>query len=294
MTAELFVKDTVCARDHSGKRLTPTTFEGTNWGAIKTQIFDQCRPHMENKASYANAPREWSVSLDPLTYDDFDCFVSIKMGRTPFKPTSSALAQRYLVDHVNETFTVLVYKWGNNINNASDFQQFQEQCVQVPERDKSGAAAESVHQAMVVQLKKKWGSVYRASEAAWRIWAAGILKKPLYLHAANVGMAPPSNVLPSLQRVLRVADKRLAQHNMHLPLTIVNSCLEDLDGLKGAAQEIVRRLDASMCNLKAQKRMLEAMVADLQPSKVPKFGRGGMLAIPTNSVQDLSLYSSYQ
>ncbi|ETV79027.1 hypothetical protein H257_07800, partial [Aphanomyces astaci] len=54
MTAELFVKDTVCARDHSGKRLTPTTFEGTNWGAIKTQIFDQCRPHMENKASYAN------------------------------------------------------------------------------------------------------------------------------------------------------------------------------------------------------------------------------------------------
>ncbi|RHY71035.1 hypothetical protein DYB34_013114 [Aphanomyces astaci] len=200
MIAELFVKDTVCARDHSGKRLTPTTFEGTNWGAIKTQIFDQCRPHMENKASYANAPREWS----------------------------------------------------------------------------------SVHQAMVVQLKKKWGSVYHASEAAWRIWAAGILKKPLYLHAANVGMAPPSNVLPSLQRVLRVADKRLAQHNMHLPLTIVNSCLEDLDGLKGAAQEFVRRLDASMCNLKAQKRMLEAMVADLQPSKAPKFGRGGMLAIPTN------------
>ncbi|RLO09971.1 hypothetical protein DYB28_008186 [Aphanomyces astaci] len=260
MTAELFVKDTVCARDHSGKRLTPTTFEGTNWGAIKTQIFDQCRPHMENKASYANAPREWSVSLDPLTYDDFDCFVSIKMGRTPFKPTSSALAQRYLVDHVNETFTVLVYKWGNNINNAT----------------------ESVHQAMVVQLKKKWGSVYRASEAAWRIWAAGILKKPLYLHAANVGMAPPSNVLSSLQRVPRVADKCLAQHNMHLPLTIVNSCLEDLDGLKGAAQEIVRRLDASMNNLKAQKRMLEAMVADLQPSKAPKFGRGGMLAIPTN------------
>ncbi|KAH9113526.1 hypothetical protein LEN26_008943 [Aphanomyces euteiches] len=135
------------ARDHSGKRLAPHVFEAVSWEAMKAAIFEHCAPHIQNRASYVDDPRVWTVSENAPTNEDFENFITIKMGRNAFRPTSSALAHRYLSDHVNQRFIIVVFKWGNQIVNSNDLQQFHEQCVQVPVRDRSGAAAESLHQA---------------------------------------------------------------------------------------------------------------------------------------------------
>ncbi|KAH9111300.1 hypothetical protein LEN26_013505 [Aphanomyces euteiches] len=241
LSAELFVKETVYARDHSGKRLPPHIFEAESWDAMKTQIFSHCLPHMMNKATYVGEPRVWSVSDESPSALEFETFVSIKLGRNIYKPTNTSQAHRYLQDHRNDTFTVAVFKWGNNINNASDLQQFQDQCIQPPTRDRAGAASESMHQSIVAQLKEKWGHVYNGFDATWRIWAAGILKQPLHTHSSAISLPPPANLLHLFERVPYGAEVRIeqAQQNFHLSTDIVNACLKDYDVLIRAAQDML-------------------------------------------------------
>ncbi|ETV69423.1 hypothetical protein H257_14808 [Aphanomyces astaci] len=107
LRADLFVKESVYARDNSGKRLHPHVFEGAQWSNIRASIFDFCSSHMSPKATYVNDPRTWSVSDSPPTLDDFESYISIKLARYHFKPTSNEQAHAYLASHVNSTFTIL-------------------------------------------------------------------------------------------------------------------------------------------------------------------------------------------
>ncbi|ETV67811.1 hypothetical protein H257_16047 [Aphanomyces astaci] len=52
LRAEILVKETVCARDHNGKRLHPYVFEGDRWSSIRAHIVAHCSTHMSPKASY--------------------------------------------------------------------------------------------------------------------------------------------------------------------------------------------------------------------------------------------------
>ncbi|KAG9399960.1 hypothetical protein AC1031_011426 [Aphanomyces cochlioides] len=240
MRVDINVKETVCARDHSGKRLAPYVFEAATSSSMRTQIFDHCAPQMRSKASYVDDPRMWTVDDSPPTHDDFDSF----------KPTSDGHAQRYLMEHQNQTFTIIVFKWGNLIKNANDLQQFQVQCIQVPIRDREGAVAESMHQTM----------------ATWRMWAAGILKKSLHLHSSLAAMPPPSNMLRLFERVATAADELIpqVQQNLHLSSDTVDSCLEDLVVLKDATKELVRRVETMIESMKSKKRIIEAISCDVR------------------------------
>ncbi|KAG9414284.1 hypothetical protein AC1031_013481 [Aphanomyces cochlioides] len=252
------------ARDHSGKRLAPHVFEAMSWEAMKSAIFEHCRPHINNKASYFDDPRVWSVSEETPTIADFDSFIAIKMGRNAFRPTSTVLAHRYMSDHVNKTYIVIVFKWGNQIVNSNDFQQFQEQCIQVPLRDRSGAAAESLHQETVAQLKQKWSSLYRAFEATWRMWAS-------HMHSHLISLPPPSCMLHLFERVGHGAEERLeqVQHNLSLSNDVVDSCLADLGSYKEADSDLLRRIENGIENMQAKKRIIEAVVSDIQASINP-------------------------
>ncbi|KAF0722206.1 hypothetical protein Ae201684_018588 [Aphanomyces euteiches] len=256
------------ARDHSGKRLPPHIFEAASWEAMRAKMFDHCLSHMEKKATYVGEPRQWSVSEDEPSLNDFETFISIKMGRNPFKPTSNALAQKYLQDHLSRTFTVIVFKWGNHLNNAADLQQFQEQCIQVPLRDRAGAAAEAMHQLTVSKLKETWSHIFRAYEATWRLWAYAILKKPLHQHDGLIQQPPPSHMLHLFERVGQGGDERLEQlqQNLYLSGDVVQSCLNELVILKEAVCDVSRRLDNAIKTMDTKKRMIAGVLADIQPS----------------------------
>ncbi|KAH9075068.1 hypothetical protein Ae201684P_003753 [Aphanomyces euteiches] len=256
------------ARDHSGKRLAPHVFEAVSWEAMKAAIFEHCAPHIQNRASYVDDPRVWTVSENAPTNEDFENFITIKMGRNAFRPTSSALAHRYLSDHVNQRFIIVVFKWGNQIVNSNDLQQFHEQCVQVPVRDRSGAAAESLHQATVAQLKEKWSRTYRAYEATWRMWASTILKKPLHMHTHLISLPPPSNILQLFDRVGDGAEERLqqVQRNLILSNDVVESCLADLESYREATSDLLRRIEVGIERMKSKKRIIDAVLVDVHAS----------------------------
>jgi hypothetical protein len=95
---------------------------------------------------------------------DFDKFLTMKMGRNHFRPSSNEHAQQYLTDHVARTFTISIFKWGNQINSAAELQEFNQQCVVAQVQDRAGAAAEKVQQQTVTALKAAWGSTYTGYE----------------------------------------------------------------------------------------------------------------------------------
>ncbi|CAK4215905.1 unnamed protein product [Aphanomyces euteiches] len=184
MRADIVVKETVYGRDHNGKRLQPQVFEG-----------DSSLP------SHVSNPREWSASSQEPTIADFDSYVSIKNGRDHFRPESASNAQQYLADHVQQTFNVSVFKWGNKINSAANLQEFQLQCVLPQAQGRAGAAAEALHQETVSALKSKWGDDYSAYEATWRMWAANTLRRPSHEHESFIATHPPVQLIHLFQSV---------------------------------------------------------------------------------------------
>ncbi|KAH9094500.1 hypothetical protein Ae201684P_003709 [Aphanomyces euteiches] len=270
LRADINVKDTVCGRDSNGKRLAQQVFEGSSWAALKELIFQHCLPHIQFKATYEGEPRVWTVDSEKPTMHEFDSFISIKMGRYFFKPGSHVQANRYISDHRNDTFTISVLKWGNLVNTATDFQMFQEQCIQPQVQDRAGAAAESAHAQMVSQLKEKWGHIYTTYEANWRMWAAHILKTPTYQHAVHISNPPPAIMLHLFDAVPNGAQERNQnlQRSLTAALDVVESCLEDLGFLKRLVTDVVSRIETSEVSLCAKRRIIEGFQQELTPVAV--------------------------
>ncbi|CAK4670747.1 unnamed protein product [Aphanomyces euteiches] len=231
MSADIVVKETVYGRDHNGKRLQPQVFEGDSWEEVQLCIFNFVRPHLSSLSSHVSNPCEWSASSQEPTIADFDSYVSIKTGRNHFRPESASNAQQYLADHVQQTFNVSVFKWGNKINSAADLQEFQLQCVLPQAQDRAGAAAEALHQETVFALKSKWGDDYSAYEATWRMWAANTLRRPSHEHESLIATHPPVQLIHLFQSVPNGAQQSVIesmerQVRPHNPVDGIEGLLE--------------------------------------------------------------------
>ncbi|KAG9399401.1 hypothetical protein AC1031_011791 [Aphanomyces cochlioides] len=267
LRADIHVKDTVCGRDSKGKRLPQQVFEGANWPSLKNSIFQHCLPHIQRKATPDGEPRVWVVNTETTTVEDFDSFVSIKMGRYFFKPASTAQAHRYIVEHQSSTFVIAIFKWGNQVNTASDYQQFQDQCIRPQEQDRAGAAAESMHNAMVQTLKEKWGSTYTSYESNWRMWASSILKTPSHQHESHVSNPPPLQMLHLFVPVPNIAQVRNEniQQSMAVALDVVDTCLEDFCSLKRFMVDVVSRIESDIIALRAKRRTIQGFLQEITP-----------------------------
>ncbi|KAG9398968.1 hypothetical protein AC1031_012344 [Aphanomyces cochlioides] len=251
LRADIHVKDTVCGRDSKGKRLPQ----------------QHCLPHIHRKATPDGEPRVWVVNTETPSVEDFDSFVSIKMGRYFFKPASTAQAHRYIVEHQSSTFVIAIFKWGNQVNTASDYQQFQDQCIRPQEQDRAGAAAESMHNAMVQTLKEKWGSTYTSYESNWRMWASSILKTPSHQHESHVSNPPPLQMLHLFVPVPNSAQVRNEniQQSMAVALDVVDTCLEDFCSLKRFVVDVVSRIESDIIALRAKRRTIQGFLQEITP-----------------------------
>ncbi|RHY32771.1 hypothetical protein DYB32_002262 [Aphanomyces invadans] len=270
MSADIHVKDTVFARDSSGKRLPQHVFEGPNWAALKETIFLHCLPHVQFRATYTGDPRVWSVDSEKSTLSDFESLVSIKMGRYFFKLQNDTHAMRYITEHQADTFTVSIFKWGNHVSTATDLQTFQEQCIFSQAQDRAGAAAESAHNEMIRRLKEKWGMTYTSYEANWRMWASRILKLPVYQHDMHVANPPPEIMLHLFEPVPNGAQQRnqSLQRSMTVALDIVDSCLDGLGSLKRLVSDVVLRIEADESTLSTKRRVIEGFLQEITPIAV--------------------------
>ncbi|KAH9084064.1 hypothetical protein Ae201684P_020325 [Aphanomyces euteiches] len=221
--ADVIVKETVYGRDHNER------------------IFEFSRANIVSMANYTSDPREWSVSTDVPTVLDFESFITIKMGRNQFKPTSITQAHQYLVDYVERVFTVVIFKWGNKINSAADLQEFNRQCVAPQNQDRAGAAAEALHQQTVQELKTQWNGFYTAYESTWRMWAAHILKRPTHEDDVLVTRPPPVHMIHLFESAPNSAQTRneSLQRSLTLAQDVVDSCLEDINVLMKDAETLL-------------------------------------------------------
>ncbi|KAH9143434.1 hypothetical protein AeRB84_012564 [Aphanomyces euteiches] len=265
--ADVIVKETVYGRDHNGKRLQPQVFEGSSWEAIKERIFEFSRANIVSMANYTSDPREWSVSTDVPTVLDFESFITIKMGRNQFKPTSITQAHQYLVDYVERVFTVVIFKWGNKINSAADLQEFNRQCVAPQNQDRAGAAAEALHQQTVQELKTQWNGFYTAYESTWRMWAAHILKRPTHEDDVLVTRPPPVHMIHLFESAPNSAQTRneSLQRSLTLAQDVVDSCLEDINVLMKDAETLVLRAKSCFEMLQAKKSIIGSFTRELAP-----------------------------
>ncbi|KAH9156593.1 hypothetical protein AeRB84_001503 [Aphanomyces euteiches] len=270
MRVDILVKETVYSRDHNGKRLPPHIFEASSWESMKYSIFEHSRTHIVSMANYISDPREWSVSNEQPTVQDFDSFISIKMGRDQFKPINDTQAHNYLVDHVDRTFTVIIFKWGNRINSAADLQEFQRQCVAPQVQDRAGAAAEALHQQMVESLKTAWEGVYTAYEATWRMWASHILKRPTHEHEALISRHPPMQMIHLFESVPNGAQRRIEdlQRNLRAARDVVDACIEDVSVLMKDAENLSVRIKACFQMLTAKRDIIDSFSREVMPSDV--------------------------
>ncbi|ETW10388.1 hypothetical protein H310_00706 [Aphanomyces invadans] len=264
---DINVKNTVIGRDSNGRRLAQHVFEGPNWNTLKETIFSHCLPYMKYKACYEGDAGVWTVQQEKPTVVDFDCFVSIKMGRYFFKPANQSQAHRYITDHQSDTFTISVLKWGNLVCSSNDLASFNQQCIHPQVHDRAGAAAESAHSEMVRRLKDKWGATYTSYEANWRMWAATILKLSLFQHDVHVANPPPAIMLHLFSPVPNGAQQRneTVQRSMIVARDIVDSCLESCATLKRFVSDVVLRIEADEASLRAKRRVIEGILQEVTP-----------------------------
>ncbi|KAG9408412.1 hypothetical protein AC1031_021650 [Aphanomyces cochlioides] len=221
---------------------------------------------MNNKASYVNDPRQWSIGETPPTLLNFDAYITIKLARYHFKPPSDDQAQAYLVSHLNATFTILVFKWGNHLNIATNLQELNEQCILPPNRDRVGAATETLHPETVALLKQRWDTTYQAYDATWRMWAASILKKPFHQHAISIALLPPLNMLHLFQSVPNGPQQRTAnlEQNLTMALDVVDSCKEELENVLRYTEDASMRVKKAHESMEIKCRMIKSFMAQMQ------------------------------
>ncbi|ETV90064.1 hypothetical protein H310_15104 [Aphanomyces invadans] len=267
LRADINVKETVCGRDSNGKRLAQCVFEGSSWDVLKVQIFAYCPPHVEYKATHEGEPRVWTIESENPTIADFDTFIMLKMGRYFFKPGNSNQAHRYLVEHQDHTFSVVVLKWGSLVSTSTDLQGLQEQCIRPQVQDRSGAAAESAHSQMVRELKGQWSTTYSSFESNWRMWEAYILKTPTHQHALHISNPPPATMLHLFEPVLNGAQVRNQnlQSSMAVALDVVDSSLEGLATLKWYIHDVASRIELDETALRAKRRAIEGFLQEVTP-----------------------------
>ncbi|RHY27755.1 hypothetical protein DYB32_006549 [Aphanomyces invadans] len=260
LQADILVKETVNGWDKNGEKLPPQIFEGISWNSIKQRIFDLAVPRILGIATYVPNPRKWSVAPGPPTIEDFNKFITIRMGRNQFKPTSIEHAHQYLTDHSSKNFTIAILKWGDFVNTAADLNEFRTQCIAPSVQDRAGAAAESEQQAMVESLKAQWGDTYEAYDATWRMRAVKILKRPNFQHDALIRRPPPVNMIQLFHPVSNAAEVRIEriQISVKLARDVTVSCLKDLVKIKNSATALALHVESCIQMLEDKKEMIES------------------------------------
>ncbi|KAG9415747.1 hypothetical protein AC1031_000125 [Aphanomyces cochlioides] len=171
LIAQIILKETVSGRDSKGHVFGLQVFEGSSFLSLKEKLWSFVFDYIQPLAHYTGVVN----SNDTPSIADFDMYVSFKLNKQVI-PTEDKLKKR-LLKNKNETFTVLIYKWGLNIRSTSDLMEFRKACIDPVSVDRAGAADEQQQQEIVEQLRTYWGEHYEAFDATWRMCASHIHTK---------------------------------------------------------------------------------------------------------------------
>ncbi|KAG9404285.1 hypothetical protein AC1031_005827 [Aphanomyces cochlioides] len=268
LIAQIILKETESGRDNKGHVFGLQVFEGSSFLSLKEKLWSFVFDYVQPLAHYTGLPKVWSIQTTPPSIADFDMYVSFKLNKQVI-PTEDKLKKR-LLKNKNETFTVLIYKWGLNIRSTSDLMEFRKACIDPVSVDRAGAADEQQQQEIVEQLRTYWGEHYEAFDATWRIWASHIhTKRAQHNVAREIQRPPPTQLLHLFTAKTSGVHARIAEleQNTNMAMDIVESCLEDHTRLisywKTAVESMELRFDAIKESLVTKRRCLQSFARDL-------------------------------
>ncbi|KAG9400710.1 hypothetical protein AC1031_010149 [Aphanomyces cochlioides] len=122
LVAQIILKETEAGRDNKGHLFDLQVFEGSSVSSIKTKLWSFIHGYLQPIALYTGLPKVWSIQTTQPSMADFDKYVSFKLNKQII--TTGERLKHRLLKHKNETFTVLVYKWGVNIRSTTDLIEF--------------------------------------------------------------------------------------------------------------------------------------------------------------------------
>ncbi|KAH9142002.1 hypothetical protein AeRB84_013883, partial [Aphanomyces euteiches] len=207
--------------------------------------------HLKSKASYTDEPRIWTIS-----------------DETPTLTTSTRSYQLNLLDtisaqHPQSKPTVILPT--TPVNTSNDLQELQDQCILPEARDRAGAAAESLQQDIVTQLKEQWSSHLSGYDSAWRMWAATILKRPRHMHPRLVQEQPPSGMLHYFRSVPNSAEHRCErlQRSLTLAREVVETSIRDFSTIEKDMEILMARVRSYVQTLTTKQEMIDSFLTEV-------------------------------
>ncbi|CAK4679983.1 unnamed protein product [Aphanomyces euteiches] len=122
LIAQIILKETESGRDNKGHVFGLQVFQASSFLSLKQKLWSFVFDYVQPLAHYTGLPKVWSIQTTPPSIADFDTYVSFKLNKQVI-PTEDKLKKRFLKNK-NETFIVLIYKWGLNIRSTSGLMEF--------------------------------------------------------------------------------------------------------------------------------------------------------------------------
>jgi hypothetical protein len=207
----------------------------------------------ENKLSYhamfSQTDGAWGWTAVELSHEylirNFHHFVQFKVANRRYTNDLAAPATtslKHLTNKVVENWvkaptsarTLIVFRYGDAVRNASDFSAFKKSVLLPSVTDSSGAAAEVVVRALMGRLTDEWGQVFGdAPSILFRLWASHIAKMPTIQHDVEIQKMPPANISALFARVCPDSETRRERRvALALKKDIIDASLSQLDNMR--------------------------------------------------------------
>ena len=184
-----------------------------------------------------------------------------------FSGISASILSRWT--HHAVASEAFIYKYGTNLQTASDYNIFQSSVLSVSNIDRAGAAAEEVIRSLIDQLQEAWDTVYKSQQINWRIRASRIARQPAHEHSHLIAHGPPFELIHLFEhspvQVVPLLDS-VRQDNSTSPTVLADVKEEQLQRLEEfTAQQLSACRDSMTVQLRAFATMLIDKFVWLRP-----------------------------
>ena len=160
------------------------------------------------------------------------------------------------------------YKYGVNLQTASQHSSFQASVVAPQSTDRAGAASNDVVFQTVSLLRDRWSSTYVSQSINWEIWANEIVQKPRHTHESLINQPPPRDIIHLFRHSPSDADALVA--SLRTDNNMVLSILEDMTAqLKEIEHDFASRLKKTFESIHRYRLQAIALHNALRPEEVP-------------------------
>lgn len=160
---------------------------------------------------------------------------------------------------------VYVHVYSLSMCNQAIFKKAKRALIDIQERDRAGAAANSAVRDIANRLKDIHKFNFSGSDIHWQIWANAIHATPAHLREAQMQEGPPGKIIELFSRASNPSDTtlRTAQRNVSIGRSVNNTTKEAIKQMRGEVtglKEVINEVIRIFNKLESRMELLEQSV----------------------------------